>query len=231
MGAYLGDGRTAGEADKKVRFNVADPDFANLLNESVAQVLGTQPKATRIEHGFHSVVYDSAVLYDFLQQPIEQLIPYAESSPEAFLRGFFDAEGYVSANLDFAAERFRGITIGIANSNEAYLSCIERLLATLGMRTSRRRTHVAGEPMTIRGRTFFRKHDVWHLLIRGRGAAMLFSSSINFSIPAKRTKLQDLIWVSMNLEPTEGYKWFLGHYERRGRRWFKKQASRNTQSS
>jgi intein-encoded DNA endonuclease-like protein len=96
VGAYLGDGRTAGEQDKKVRFNVADPDFAELLNELLAKILRTSSKAVKMEYGFYSVSYDAAVLYDYLQQPLTDQLPLIESVPAMFLRGFFDAEGYVS---------------------------------------------------------------------------------------------------------------------------------------
>jgi intein-encoded DNA endonuclease-like protein len=222
IGAYLGDGQTAGEEDKKVRFKVADLDFANILNETVSRVLGTRLRVIRIERGFHCVVYDSAVLYDFLQQPIEPLIPYAETSPESFLRGFFDAEGYVTPRLDYQSKRLLGLTIGVANSNPDYLGCVKRLLVDQGIQSSYRLTHKAGEPMTIRGRTFIRKHDVQHLILRGSGAPQVFETAVGFSISAKRDKLADLVWLSANLDSAEGYRWFVTHYEQRRRRWVKK---------
>ncbi|MGA2665887.1 MAG: hypothetical protein ABSF83_13185, partial [Nitrososphaerales archaeon] len=57
VGAYLGDGRTAGEQDKKVRFKVADQEFAGQLNELVAKVIGAQSKPVPVEEGFYAVSY------------------------------------------------------------------------------------------------------------------------------------------------------------------------------
>lgn len=104
IGAYLGDGRTAGEQDKKVRFKVADLEFARLLNDLVAEVLLTEPKRVAVGRGFYCVDYDTAVLYDYLQQPLSCLIPVAESFPGMSLRGFFDAEGYATQTLTATPE-------------------------------------------------------------------------------------------------------------------------------
>jgi len=144
-GAYLGDGRTAGEADRKVRFKVADRGFAELLNYFVAKILRTKPRRLTMEEEFHCVNHDSAVLYDYLQQPLERLLPVIESWPAAFLRGFFDAEGYVSPSLDHESKHFLGIMLGVVNTNPDYLGCVRRLLGNQGIQstfrtTQRRRT-------------------------------------------------------------------------------------------
>lgn len=219
VGAYLGDGRTAGEQDKKVRFKVADPAFAAQLNELVSKVVGAKLKPVTKEEGFFCVSYDSAVLYDYLQQPLQGLQSLIETSPAMFLRGFFDAEGYVSPRLSHSGRQFLGILLGVANTNPEYLGCIQLQLERMGIRVSGFRTHEAGEPMTIRGNTFVRKQEVRQLQLRGQNVAEVFQAQIDFSIPAKKNKLADLIWISKSLSMREGYAWFVSHYEVRNRRW------------
>jgi intein-encoded DNA endonuclease-like protein len=222
IGAYLGDGQTAGPADKKVRFKGADLDFANILNESVSQVLRTGPKATRKERGFHCVVYDSAPLYDFLQQPIEPLIPFAESSPESFLRGFFDAEGYVSAQLDHGSKTMNSILVGAANCNLEYLGLAGRLLESLAILPHLRTTNKAGQEMKIRGKVYIRKRDVHHIVTTKAKEIRLFQQEIGFSIPKKREKLGDLVKLLGWEDRRARYEWFTKNYARVGHNWVKK---------
>ncbi len=221
LGAYLGDGRTAGEQDKKVRFKVADPDFAEMLNRLVAKVLRAKVKRVTMERGFLCVNYDSAVLYDYLQQSLTDLLPLVVSFPSMFLRGFFDAEGFVSPMLNHSTQRFLGIMLGVSNTNLEYLNCVQRLLEGLGMNASSYKTHEVGEPMTIRGRTFIRKHEVHQLRLQGGEVAREFQAAIDFSVPAKKQKLADLVWISENLRKKDGYWRFRSFYERRNRRWIR----------
>ena len=175
IGAYFGDGRTAGQDDKKVRFKVANREFANSLNELVARILRTIPKAITIEKGFYCANYDSAVLYDFLQESLKTLLPWIEKFPEAFLRGLFDAEGYVSAIMDHKRRTISSIVIGLANSNIEYLTLARKILRLGGIASSLNRTNQSGMPMTIRGRTYIRKNDVYHLRFFGAYKARHFS--------------------------------------------------------
>jgi intein-encoded DNA endonuclease-like protein len=222
IGAYLGDGQTAGEADKKVRFKVADLDFAKILNEAVSRVLGTGPKAIRIERGFHCVVYDSAVLYDFLQQPIEPLIPYAETSPESFLRGFFDAEGYVSAQLNHSKKTLNSILVGAANCNLEYLGLARRLLENLAIFSQLRTTNKAGQEMKIREKVYVRRRDVHHIVTTKADEIRMFQGDIGFFIPKKREKLNDLVKLLDWQDPRARYEWFTKNYVRIGHNWVKK---------
>jgi intein-encoded DNA endonuclease-like protein len=219
LSAYLGDGRTAGEQDKKVRFNVADPAFADTLNDLVAKVLRAAPKKVTLEYGFYSVSYDAAVLYDYLQQPLQGHMSLIESFPGMFLRGFFDAEGYVSPILDHSEKELRGVIVGVANTNSEYLSCVQGILVRFGISSSDFKTHETGEEMTIRGRTFVRRHAVHQLRITKKSDIRLFQTHVDFSIPAKKQKLEDLIRITRDLDRADGYRWFLSHYELRSRKW------------
>ncbi len=221
VGAYLGDGRTAGPKDKRVRFNLADSAFANLLNELVAQVLGATLKTVTVDGGFYSVSYDSAVLYDFLQQPIHEFSKLIESFPSDFLRGFFDAEGFASPKLNHKKQLFSGIEIGAANTNLDYLALVSDFLTGLGIESRLAKTHKIGEAMTSRGKTFTRRHEVSQIRIDGIQNAFRYHSVVGFSVPSKKDKLDDMIAI-INEVPLKGrYVAFLSSYTLRNRRWAK----------
>ncbi len=221
VGAYLGDGRTAGPNDKKVRFHVADSAFARILNETIATILQTQPRKITMDHGFLSVVYDAAMLYDYLQQPLESLVSVIDSFPAKFLQGFFDAEGYASPLLNHSTCALSGLRVGVANTNMSYLSCVKKLLEDLGIHPKYHKTHSAGESMTIRGKTFVRKHEVYHLVIGDFSELVDFQEKIGFSIPAKKEKLSDIIRILTSADSWEAYEWWVSHYDLRNRRWIK----------
>jgi intein-encoded DNA endonuclease-like protein len=227
VGAYLGDGRTAGARDKKVRFKVADPAFADLLNGLVAKVLRASPKTVTTEGGFHCVNYDAAMLYDYVQRPLSVQMPLIESFPTMFLRGFFDAEGYVSAMLNHSTRRFVNVVLGVVNTDPEYMCCVQLLLEKLGIPSTFQWTHRSGEAMTIRGRTFFRKSSVRHLRITGKGNAKTFQERVGFSIPTKKEKLADLTWIARCLAPEDGYRWFVSNYEFQNHKWLKKNPNDN----
>ena len=224
VGAYLGDGQTAGEQDKKVRFNVADIEFATQLNELVAKVLQTEPVPVKKEYGFYHVNYDAATLYDFLQQPIEAYVPLIEANPGMFLRGFFDAEGYASPQLNHRKRLFSGIAVGVVNTNPEYLNSIQSALSSFRVKPRFVTTHRSGDPMIIRGRTFIRKHDVRHLVITRAKEVGIFHDRIGFGIPDKKSKLDDMIMVKRQLSREEAYDWFVSNYSYVNHKWTKKQS-------
>lgn len=221
VGAYLGDGRTAGPNDKKVRFHVADAAFAKILNELTAAILRTQPRKVTVDSGFLSVVYDSAALYDYLQQPVGNLVPLVEAFPEKFLQGFFDAEGYVTQSINATAEVLLSMRVGVANANPEYLVVVEGTLRSLGISSRTRVTNRAGQVMVIRGRAFSRKRDVQHIEIFGRRSLELFHSRVGFLIPYKRDKLRNLISLMELRDPAERFTRFTSMYEKRGRKWLR----------
>jgi intein-encoded DNA endonuclease-like protein len=222
VGAYLGDGRTAGPQDKKVRFKVADIEFAKLLNTLTARILCAKEKPVTLERGFHCVDYDSAVLYDFLQQPLENLIPTIESNPNMFLRGFFDAEGYVTQTVNDSLQTLTAIRVGAANCVRDYLEIVGRFLSALGITWRIRVTNKAGQAMVIRGRTFYRKRDVYHVEITSSDCVKAFQAHVDFSIPEKKRKLADLISLISISDPIDRYQAFTMDYRRIGRKWFRR---------
>jgi len=222
LGAYLGDGRTAGEQDKKVRFKVADREFAELLNASVAKILRTKEKPVTMEQEFYCVNYDSAVLYDYLQQPLELQTPLVESFSAMFLRGFFDAEGYVAPQLFHRSRTLGSVIVGAANRNLEYLGLARRLLANLGVSSRLRVTNKAGQEMEMRGNVYLRRRDVYHIISTKRKEVQAFQELVGFAIPKKREKLDDLVELATWENRNERYEWFVNHYERVGHKWVRR---------
>jgi intein-encoded DNA endonuclease-like protein len=217
VGAYPGDGRTAGQQDKKVRFKVADLEFAPLLNDLVAKVIGARLKSISLDGGFHSVSYDCAGLYDFLQQPLSAQIPLAETFPAEFLRGFFDAEGYASQTIRSGSGALTAISVGAANCNLDYLDLARRLLATLEMSSEIRMTNKAGQPREIRGRTYIRKRNAFQVRVDETDSVEKFQDRVGFSVPEKKQKLADLVAMMSIPDEWDRYNHFTDLYEKKGR--------------
>jgi intein-encoded DNA endonuclease-like protein len=130
IGFYIGDGRGFGE-EKNVRFKLADRDQAEFLSMLLAKILRTTPKPAFMEEGFYCTVYSAAILYDFLRRPLTELDKWIRPCKSDFLRGFFDAEGYVSPYIDRRKEILTKIRIGPANTDLIILSCVRNLLLEL----------------------------------------------------------------------------------------------------
>ncbi len=218
IGFWLGDGRNAGR-EKKVRFKLADRKQLGLVNRMLARLLDREPKPILMDGPFYVVDYDTSVLYDYLSQPLAKLKPCISAFKVDFLRGFFDAEGYVSIGVDVSAKRVAE-AIGAANSNIEYIRLVRRLLAEMDIDTTTRVTNRKGEPMTIRGRTWIRKRDVHHVLIARNKSRRRFIEVVGFRNPAKQEKLGDLAYMH-RLTPRERYSWFVNHYKKNGRRWYR----------
>ncbi|MDV3292712.1 MAG: hypothetical protein LYZ70_00395 [Nitrososphaerales archaeon] len=219
IGFWLGDGRNAGQ-QKKVRFKLADKEQILHVNRILARLLGREPKPILMDGTFYTIDYDTSVLYDYISQPLKRLEQCIQFFKADFLRGFFDAEGYVSCYVDASGKRLGGLIIGAANTNLEYLRIVRNHLARLGIKSSIRRTNRRGESMTIRGNTWVRKHDVCHLIIRRQGSIKKFFVRVGFRNRAKQGKLGDLISL-LSLPQRQRYDWFVNHYAKRGRRWYK----------
>lgn len=219
-GFYLGDGKDAGE-EHKVRFELADREQLEYVGGLVAKILERDPKPLGLDGAFYTVQYDSVILSDFLNQDVEALVEYLQTFVQDFLRGFFDAEGHVSAVIDFNSSALESILVGAANTNNEYLSSAAGILANLGIKAKIRRTNRRGEVMTIRGRSWIRKRDVYHCVIVGWVQVRNFCGLVGFHNEAKAEKLEDLVRIG-NKSPQARFAWFMANYEKRGRKWVKR---------
>ena len=74
--------------------------------------------------------------------------------------------------------------------------------------------------MKIRGRSYVRRRDVYHIELAGQGVNR-FQEKIGFGVFAKAQKLADLVSLMSELGPGRRYEWFVSHYSRKGRKWTK----------
>jgi intein-encoded DNA endonuclease-like protein len=218
-GFYLGDGKRAGH-ENKVRFELADAEQVGHMSQLVAGILHREPKPWVRARTFYVIDYDSVVLYEFLNQPAEALAVYLRDFARDFLRGFFDAEGYASCVVNTTKKRITGFRVGVANTKPSNLELVDRLLEAKGIRASLHRTNRAGGFMNIRGKTWIRKRDVYHLAVDRHEDIRSFQECIGFHIPAKARKLEDLV-LMMKMKPAERFVWFLANYVQNGRKWVK----------
>lgn len=215
LGFWLGDGRASGK-EKKVQFELADKEQLEFVNRVTAQLPGRQPKAIQNHSPFYIVVYDTSLLYDYLNQPLmahEELIQKFKAD---FIRGFFDAEGYVGCSPQRTGSVV--VYLGAANTDIEYLGVIERLLNSLGIDCGRRITNKKGGIMTIRGRSYIRRKDVWHVFIKRKKGIQRFSQMVGFWNERKASRLSDVVRL-LDLPPAERYRWFVANYAKRGRYW------------
>ncbi len=219
VGFWLGDGRSSGR-EKQVRFKLGDKDQVDKVGKIVARVLRCPPNPIFEEEGFYCVRYSNAILYDFLQGPLDRLSSCIGPYKSDFLRGIFDAEGYVSCRVDTERKKLYGIMVGVVNTNEDYLALIESMLTEDGITCTERITNRTGSEMKIRGRTYVRKQNVRHLVIRGE-SVLLYAQKIGFTVSAKAEKLADLLRI-WHLPPSVRYAWFTTSYLRVGRKWVNK---------
>ncbi len=217
IGFYLGDGRSAGE-QKKVRFKLADKAQMEYINGLVAGLLRRQPKHIGMDGPFYVVDYDSVVLSDYLESSLEELRACVVRFKRDFLRGFFDAEGYASCGVNVRSKSTGAVFVGVANTKIGYLGLVRELLDSLGIRGNLRKTNEKGQLMTIRGGTWARRHDVYHLVIWRKDAVRRFHELVGFQNATKAGKLDDLVAL-IDMPYGERYAWFTSRYRKEGRKW------------
>ncbi|MDE1852963.1 MAG: hypothetical protein KGI38_04345 [Thaumarchaeota archaeon] len=218
-GFYLGDGKGAGH-ENKVRFELADRVQLEYVSGLVAKILGRAPKPFTRDGSFYVVDYDSVVLSDFLNKSAKWLANYLKEFKRAFLQGFFDAEGYASCQINYDAKLINSIVVGAANTNLNYLYVMRNLLKSQGISGTIHRTNKKGGEMTIRGRTWIRRHDVYHFVVQKSKDVFEFYMRIGFRNGPKAEKLEDLIGLQKR-SPSERYAWFMAHYRKEGHKWVK----------
>ena len=216
----MGDGKFAGK-EHKVRFELADREQLEYVGGLVARILGRSPKPLGRDGAFYTVDYDSVALSVFLDQDVRVLVEHLKDFIPDFLRGFFDAEGYVSCSLDAVTRRVNHMCVGVANTNLGYLHLVNDGLKSFGLHFGLRSTNKNGQLMTIRGKTFIRRHDVYHLYAESTAEVRRFRELIGFKNQTKRRKLDDLVAVA-DMVPRVRFDWFVLHYEKKGRKWVKK---------
>jgi len=217
LGFYYGDGRSAGE-EPKVRFKLADRRQLEFVNEIVARLLGREPIPISMEDAFYVADYDSVVLSGYLESPLALQMDCISGYKKEFLMGLFDAEGYATCAVNHDRRSVSSFQVGVANTRTDYICLIKDLLGELGITGKVRKTNRAGGKMTIRGKTWVRRHDVYHLIISTHEQIKRFLRLVGFSNRSKLEKLGDLV-AMIGMPPKQRYPWFRDNYRRNGRKW------------
>jgi intein-encoded DNA endonuclease-like protein len=196
IGANIGDGCTLKE-NWIVKLEVTDHDFAETFNNSMAGLFNrVTPNRILVRHAvgrlpMYLVKYSSKQLVKLLRLPLKQLLEIAFAFPREFLRGFFDAEGYV----DVSAGRHFSVQVGAENSDESLLLMVKKSLKLLGIESRIERKRKAGTIKVIRGKAFTMRRTSYSLLIGGFETMKFFAKEVGFAIRRKAQKLGDALSI------------------------------------
>jgi len=206
IGANKGDGCALTKSGC-VKLEVTDRDFAEMFSSKMAELFSREKQNRILLRRFHGerlplyiVKYSSMQLVKFLHRPIEELLEIALAFPRDFLRGFFDAEGYVSVGI---ATRFM-FSVGAENSNKLLLDGVKQLLDKgLGIHSRINRKCKAGSIKVIRGKAFVMRRTSYSLTIGRFHDINRFANKVNFTISRKAQKLKDALLTVTTFAPRE----------------------------
>jgi intein-encoded DNA endonuclease-like protein len=186
IGVRLGDASMSisRSYNYKIKLRVIDKEFAQEFSRCLSVILGRSPPRVKWRektHSWHTEV-SSMLLQSFLKRPLEELkeiIEHCKGCVSAFLRGFFDSEGWV---YEFQ--------VGVANTNKAVLLYVLFLLETkFGVRIlGPRVTSKGGRMVIIKGKLYRANKDCYALYVDRRFLAS-YQSYIGFTIIRKQQRL------------------------------------------
>ena len=138
IGAFLGDGwkrkvkNLRSGNDYRISLASIDKEFTKKFSKCVASVLNKKEASIYVrkrkgKRPLYEVTYSSKLLYDFLDRPFKDIISVAIVYPSHFLRGLFDAEGYVA--------RGKYWRVGLSNSNLKLLKTVKSILEKFGIKS------------------------------------------------------------------------------------------------
>lgn len=200
LGAFKGDGYTYCDTKKRIfriGFRVKDRDFAAHASRAVAYVLHRPPGHPWTGRGdggrqdvYHIFTVGSWILRSFLRGSLDKVLDVALQFPRDFLRGIFDAEGYVSVGSERNLLRLH---VGIAMANRKIIKAIRHTLfnqfgiVVTGPYQKRGRTAL------IRGRIAYFRRLTYEIRISRRCDVEKFASLIGFSIRRKNEMLRQAL--------------------------------------
>lgn len=218
IGAYKGDGYHWTNSKKRmfrVGFRVKDKDFAVHASEAISFVLRRPPVPLWSAKGrggpldrFHVFTVESWALGSFLELRLGKLLAVALCYPREFLRGIFDAEGFVTVTrLDGRL----AVHVGLGMSNRRI---VEAVLVTLLRRFGIRAVgpyHRKAVPRVIQGRLANFSRDFYEIRVERFSDIQTFADLVGFSIQRKQEKLE----AAVRLIRTRGSRNALAAWESR----------------
>lgn len=207
LGAFRGDGYDYYDPEKRiyrVGFRVKDMDFLSSAATAIASVVNRIPRRGWTAQGvvgtndtFHIFTVDSWSLRVLLRGSKSTMLSLALKFPIDFLRGIFDAEGFVSVTRD--GKRLR-VYVGFGMSDRRLVGVIQRTLFELGI-------HATGPylkkatPRLVQGHFANFKRDVFKIHISSLNDLQAFSEKIGFTIKRKKDPLQEALMLIQTVGP------------------------------
>jgi intein-encoded DNA endonuclease-like protein len=210
IGSFLGDGSFVEDSDyhHHVKLAVRDRDFAETFNLSVARVLGRKVNAIIVTHDLGKVYFESKYscrsLGLFLKGRLEQLRPFINGYPGAFLSGLFSADGCATVSIrSFGLQT----SIILTNSRFELLSLVEQLLRThFNIHSRTYLTKKRGASWKLGKKTVVLRKDSYNLYLSRRQDIKIFLSRIGFVIKRKQERAQRAIDLIETLGRSEAGK-------------------------
>jgi len=186
IGVSLGDGSTSSNRNysHKIKLRVIDKEFAAEFARCLGVVLCRSPPLVKWREKTHSwyTEVSSLLLQRFLRQDLRSLMPTIEHFPScigAFLRGFFDSEGSITA---------RRLTVYNGDLDKLEFVC--KLMTSLGIETTGPRLREEkGGVVSIKGTEYHVNKDQYYVYVR-TSSLVAFCNKVGFTIKRKQERLE-----------------------------------------
>lgn len=210
LGAFKGDGYDYLDLKKRiyrVGFRVKDRDFLERVSRVVTYVLRRRRISLWTVTGargagdlYYVFTVTSWALRKFLRGSLSALLAVALKYPRDFLRGVFDAEGFVSVGKD--GKRLR-IYIGMAMSDRRILSTVQRtLIDYFGLKVTGPYRNKSG-PRVVQGHVAKFRRDVFVIHISSLQDIEGFATNVGFAMKRKRDRLREALNLLHSHDSTE----------------------------
>lgn len=196
LGIWIGDGWSDdNDGGKRLLLKVRSRTMAEEFAAASSKLLAkTKPYRVRInvdERGpWYTVKVTSFQLYDFVTQPLENLMEFIEPYPEAFLRGFYTVEGNPEVSVQQRRVPELGVGVCVSNSDHQLLQLSRNLLSSLGFHAGRIRL---GTPAGKQTNVGIARKDNWMMNLSRLSEVQEFARDIGFADSDKQQKLDDAV--------------------------------------
>lgn len=196
IGVVFGDGsvnmmrRKTGRTNYNIDLDVKDRDFIDTFNDALHDILGKYYSVNQYD-GRYQVRGQSKVLYFLLKdRDIDSLRKFIEPFPADFIKGFADSEGWITI---YNNNGYKGVSLGLANTNQGIIAFIEMLLQKFGVRTHFYERPIGKTSIKHDGSIITPRKPIFNLVIHDKTSIRLFAEAIGFSIERKQKRLMEAI--------------------------------------
>lgn len=229
LGAWIGDGWSdENDGGKRMLLKVRSYDFAKELATAAAKILQKTDSywVRRVidETGsWYLVKVTSFMLYEFVNQPFENLRGFIELFPRAFLRGLFTAEGNPSVSLR-RRKTYLDVGLCVSNNDHELLEFSRDLLSNIGFHPGQIRLNMLEGATTNLG---VARKTGWLLSLSRFEDARKFAGTIGFADTNKQRKLTDAISFIEKYGRIDAAIEWTKCYEKQHGDWVRKDRSSN----